>query len=245
MCLIKRYKRWRRRRRDRIYEGPCEDGGTRIRHDTDAPKEICSRELIRFSCRFSAYSLQREESGLWQGVYSFSASKGEGVVACTAKCNNPLALPEGERNFTGGEDVLIALEELLREHGVVRYNGSYYKVSGLPDFYGATVDAAEIEKMEESPMKKEYQRMLEADFIISESALEILYRPHEGEESLAAEKGWTVTGEGFVIERFPARIEDGVLMLDYKKDGTGYFPVFWDEEDCLSISGGIMKIQKA
>lgn len=107
------------------------------------------------------------------------------------------------------------------------------------------VDAAEIEKMEESPMKKEYQRMLEADFIISESSLEILYRPHEGEESLAAEKGWTVTGEGFVIERFPARIEDGVLMLDYKKDGTGYFPVFWDEEDCLSISGGIMKIQKA
>lgn len=141
MCLIKRYKRWRHRRRDRIYEGPCEDGGTRIRHDTDAPKEICSRELIRFSCRFSAYSLQREESGLWPGVYSFSASKGEGGVACTAKCNNPRVLPTGERKFTGGEDVLIALEALLREHGVARYNGSYYKVSGLPDFYGATVDA--------------------------------------------------------------------------------------------------------
>ena len=107
------------------------------------------------------------------------------------------------------------------------------------------VSDTEIAAMEPSDENREIKRMLEADFIIGETSLDIVYRPREGEEGLAAEKGWTVTGEGFVIERFPARIEDGVLMLDYKKDGTGYFPVFWDEEDCLSISGGIMKIQKA
>lgn len=140
MCIRKKYKQWRKRRRDRIYEGPCEDGGTRIRRDTDAPKEILSREPVRFSCRFSALSLQECDTGMIQGVYSFNALKGEGGVMCTVVCNNPRAIPERERKFTRSDDLMTELDTLLREHDVARYNGSYYKVSGLPDFYGATID---------------------------------------------------------------------------------------------------------
>ena len=143
MCLSKWIKAWRKRRRDRIYEGPSAeiDGGTHIRRDTDAPKEIASRELIRFSCRFSALSLMEEDTGLKCGVYYFDVSKGERGVNCTVRCNNPQVLPEGERKFTQTEDFLSKLEALVREYNVARYNGDYYKVSGLPEFYGAIVDA--------------------------------------------------------------------------------------------------------
>ena len=142
MCLGKWIKQWRKRRRDRIYEGPSVeiDGGTRIRHDTDAPKVIESRELTRFSCRFSALSLMEEDTQLLRGVYAFSASRGEDGVSCTVDCNNPKVLG-GERREVRTEEFLAELEQLVREHNVAQYNGSYYKVSGLPDFYGAWVDA--------------------------------------------------------------------------------------------------------
>ena len=140
MCLNKWIKRWRKRRRDRIYEGPCVDGGTRIRYDTNAPKEINSRELIRFSCRFSALSLMEEDTQLPRGVYYFGASKGENGVSSTVGCNNPRVLG-GERRETRSQELFAELESLLRKYNVAQYNGSYYKVSGLPDFYGAKVDA--------------------------------------------------------------------------------------------------------
>lgn len=143
MCLGKWIKKWRKRRRDRIYEGPSVeiDGGTRIRHDTDAPKVIESRELTRFFCRFSALSLMEEDAQLLRGVYDFSAAKGEDGVSCTVSCSNPAVLG-GERKEMRSEAFLAELEMLLRKYNVAQYNGSYYKVSGLPDFYGATVDAA-------------------------------------------------------------------------------------------------------
>ena len=142
MCLKNWFKQRRSRRRARIYEGPSMeiDGGTRIRRDTDAPKEITSRELIRFSCRFSALSLMEEDTQLPRGVYDFGASKGEGGVSSTVDCNNPKVLG-GERRDVRTEEFLAELEQLVREHNVAQYNGQYYKVSGLPDFYGATVDA--------------------------------------------------------------------------------------------------------
>ena len=142
MCLSKWIKRWRKRRRDRIYEGPSDeiDGGTRIRWDKDAPKEILSKELLRFSCRFSSVSLADGEFGLVQGVYYFSASKGPEGVCCTVGCNNPLAVAEGERREIRSENFLQSLDELLKKYSAAQYNGHYYKVSGLPDFYGAKLD---------------------------------------------------------------------------------------------------------
>lgn len=142
MCLKNWFKQRRSRRRARIYEGPSMeiDGGTRIRHDTDAPKVIESRELTRFSCRFSALSLMEEDTQLLRGVYDFSASRGEDGVSCTVGCNNPAVL-DGERKEWRTDGILAEIDALLRKHNVAQHNGNYYKVSGLPDFYGAKVDA--------------------------------------------------------------------------------------------------------
>ena len=142
VSLFAWWERRRQRRRARIYEGPSPeiDGGTRIRRDTSAPKEIVSEELLRFFCRFSTLSLIDEE-GLLPGVYSFGASKEAEGVVCTADCTNPQVL-RGERRDVRTEAFLAELDALLRRYDVARYNGQYYKVSGLPDFFGVTVDAA-------------------------------------------------------------------------------------------------------
>lgn len=142
MCLLKRYRRWRKRRHDRIYEGPSDDidGGTRISFNEDAPKEIQSRELVSFSCRFSAVSLDENETKLIRGVYNFGASKGADGVSTTVGCNNPRVVPEGERKAIHSEKFLQTIDALLRKYNVAKHNGYYYKVSGLPDFYGAKVD---------------------------------------------------------------------------------------------------------
>ena len=116
------------------------DGGTRIRRDTDAPKEITSRELIRFSCRFSGLSLMEEDTQLPRGVYDFGAARGEQGVECTVSCSNPKVL-DGERKEWRTDGILTEIDALLRKHNVAQHNGNYYKVSGLPDFYGAKVDA--------------------------------------------------------------------------------------------------------
>ena len=107
------------------------------------------------------------------------------------------------------------------------------------------ISDAEIAAMEPCDENKELKRMLEADFIISESSLDVFYRPHEGEEGLAAEKGWAESERGFLIEHFPCRIEDGVLLLDYTKKGADYSPTWVDEDGVLALAGGLLKIQRA
>ena len=107
------------------------------------------------------------------------------------------------------------------------------------------VSDVEIAAMEPCDENRDLKRMLEADFIISESSLDVFYRPREGEEELAAEKGWTETERGLLIEHFPWKIEDGVLLLDYTKKGLEYSPTWVDEEGVLALSGGLLKIQRA
>ena len=106
------------------------------------------------------------------------------------------------------------------------------------------VSDAEIAAMEMSDETRELKRMLAAEFIISDTSLDVLYQPREDEVGLAAEKGWTVTERGLLIESFPAKIEDGVLLLDYTKKGLEYSPTWVDENGVLALSGGIMKIRK-
>ena len=140
MCLIKWLERQRKRRRERIYESPSADidGGVRIRRDTDAPKEIESVKLLRFSCSFSTVSLEEQE-GLGCGVYSFSASiDGDSISrSCSLRGRENLEKCKEKCSDT----FLDELEELIRKNKIADYNGNYYKVSGLPDFYGATVSA--------------------------------------------------------------------------------------------------------
>lgn len=85
-------------------------------------------------------------------------------------------------------------------------------------------------------------KMLRADFIISEDAIDVYYMPTEEEIPLVEEEGWELTDKGVLIESYPIKIENGVLMLDYERTGE-YVPVETDAEGCLLI-GGMTKIEK-
>lgn len=85
-------------------------------------------------------------------------------------------------------------------------------------------------------------KMLRADFIISENAIDVYYMPTEEEMPLVEEEGWELTDKGVLIESYPIKIENGVLMLDYERTDE-YVPVETDAEECLLI-GGMTKIEK-
>lgn len=106
------------------------------------------------------------------------------------------------------------------------------------------MDASEIEAMEERGRNEQAKRMLGAVFIITESALDIYVRAEGEELSEALRSGKTVNEHGILFESFPAMIEDGLLWLDYTKKGD-YTPCEINEEGVLSISLGVIKIQKA
>ena len=138
MCLSAKIKAWRKRRRDRIYEGPSIDGGTRICHDTDAPKDILSHEILRFSCRFSSSSLLEEDTNLTSGLFHFTAEKREEGAETSVSV---LHSRRGEINQAKMRPscFLEEIDGILQKHDIARFNGLYYKVSGLPDFFGASV----------------------------------------------------------------------------------------------------------
>lgn len=140
MSLIKWFEKRRRRRRDRIYEGPYIDGGTRISYDTDAPKEIVSHELKSFYCRYSTLSLIDDTVKPDRGIHHFKAERGEGGESCSISYNCNTANKKTEKEISSVA-LLEKLDALLIKYNVSKHNGYYYKVSGLPSFYGAAIDA--------------------------------------------------------------------------------------------------------
>ena len=77
-------------------------------------------------------------------------------------------------------------------------------------------------------------KLLAADFIIGETAIDVYYRPTEEEMPLVEEEGWELTDKGILIESYPIRIEGDVLLLDYEGEGE-YIPVETDADGCLLI----------
>ena len=97
---------------------------------------------------------------------------------------------------------------------------------------------AELEAMGDEDLLK----LLAADFIISETAIDVYYMPTEAEMPMVEEEGWELTDKGVLIESYPIRIENGVLLLDSEGEGD-YVPVETDAEGCLLI-GGMTAIEK-
>ena len=97
---------------------------------------------------------------------------------------------------------------------------------------------AELEAMGDEDLLK----LLAADFIISETAIDVYYMPTEAEMPMVEEEGWELTDKGVLIESYPIRIENGVLLLDSEGEGE-YVPVETDAEGCLLI-GGMTAMEK-
>ena len=91
---------------------------------------------------------------------------------------------------------------------------------------------------------EDLNKLLRAEFHLSESALDMYYMPLEEEMETVKEEGWELTDKGVLLESYPAKIVDGVLMLDYEREGKEYFPVRLDDEECLIISDGTMRLEK-
>lgn len=90
---------------------------------------------------------------------------------------------------------------------------------------------------------EDYKKMLRSDFILSEAAMDMYYQPTEEEMPIVEEEGWEVTEKGILLESYPARIENGQVLLDYEREGKEYCPVEMDEDGCLII-GDMMKLKK-
>lgn len=91
---------------------------------------------------------------------------------------------------------------------------------------------------------EDLDKLIKSEFILTEDALGTYYMPTEEEMALALEEGLEMTEHGVLIESYGAKIEDGVLLLDYEHGGE-YFPVPLDEDGCLIISDSMMILEKA
>ena len=118
------------------------------------------------------------------------------------------------------------------------------KMTALTKGSFRVISEDDLSSLEDNNYTKRVKMMFRSDFIISDSSLSIYYKPSDGEPILPEDEGKPITENGILLESFPVRIEGEALMIDYGKRGDSFFPVFTDDDGCLSISGGIMKIKK-
>ena len=118
------------------------------------------------------------------------------------------------------------------------------KMTALTKGRFQAISEDDLSSLEDNNYTKRVKMMFLSDFIISDSSLSIYYKPSDGEPILPEDEGKEMTERGILLDSFPLRIEGEALMIDYGKRGDGFFPVFTDDDGYLSISGGILKIQK-
>jgi len=113
------------------------DGG--VQHDTsyDAPKVIKSTEITDFSCTFSALTMLKEDTPLAGNKYSLKAKLENGVVEGSYRAQNRA---DGKSiAFHADTAFMDALQAIVTAHDLAQHNGHSYRVSGLPDNFGAVL----------------------------------------------------------------------------------------------------------
>ncbi len=144
------------------------------------------------------------------------------------------------------ELVRIILSCLERRERYMEYPGLWKlrKMTALTKGSFQVISEDDLSSLEDNKYTKRVKMMFRSDFIISDSSLSIYYKPSDGEPILPEDEGKEMTERGILLDSFPLRIEGEAIMIDYGKRGDGFFPVFTDDDGYLSISGGILKIQK-
>ena len=115
------------------------NGGVVKRFWQDAPKEITSNELVKFSCRFSTKFLLKSSIPK-PAIYSLEAQVVENTVLCSILVSS--REEKLKREETRDLAFITKLEKLLRKHEVASLNGYHHSVSGLPSFFGSTLTAS-------------------------------------------------------------------------------------------------------
>ncbi len=118
-----------------ITDGPV-DGGVIDSSDPDAPKTIESKQLIIFECRFSTMD-DAEPGTLGNHIYELEARLENGAVKGVYR----IADTGEERLFRESHEFLSEIRALIETYDLAQHNGHAYAVSGLPEEYGARIDA--------------------------------------------------------------------------------------------------------
>ncbi len=116
-------------------DGPV-DGGVIDSSDPDAPKQIESKTLILFDCRFSTMD-SAEPGSLGNHIYELEASLENGAVKAAYR----VADTGEERLFRESHEFLAELRSLIETYDLAQHNGHAYTVAGIPGDYGARLDA--------------------------------------------------------------------------------------------------------
>lgn len=113
------------------------DGGVHNDTSYDAPKTIASTLIIAFRCDFSAYDRVEEDTRLAGRAYRLEARLENGAVKGSYYAYTPF---DGEKKlFRASHSFMTGLQKVVAEHDLARHNGLSYRVSGLPEDYGATL----------------------------------------------------------------------------------------------------------
>ena len=114
------------------------DGGVRIDSSYDAPKEIKSTEIEYFYCEFSNLTMMDEDTFLENKVYKLKAVLEADKVQGSYET---YAGGEGKKaTFVAEAEFMDILQKIVKNHNLVQNNGHVYKVSGLPDQFGAWLE---------------------------------------------------------------------------------------------------------
>lgn len=216
------------------------DGGVINNTSYDAPKEIESTEIKYFYCEFSNLTMMNEDTFLENKVYELKVSLQEGTVQGSYQ---NYAGGEGvEKTFEAEPEFMNALQKIVKDHNLVQHNGLSYRVSGLPDQFGAVLEV-EYESGERIYASNNQDNYLS---IAAMEALEELFRGQFETADEASENGEfpnvldVTVSKQFFMENINGRyvtLEYPVIELGYEApDGrwlnTDGYPAL---EEALSI----------
>ncbi|MBE6679113.1 MAG: hypothetical protein E7598_01175 [Ruminococcaceae bacterium] len=122
---------FRKRRAD------TEDGGVRKRIWYDAPKKIVSEQIISFKCEFSTVTIV-DDIPIEHGVYTLFARLKDGAVRGAYELRTRDGSGE-QFDFRQSHRFLRSVQNVVSTYDIAKHNGMEYRVSGLPDMYGANI----------------------------------------------------------------------------------------------------------
>lgn len=114
-----------------------EDGGIQKRIHRDVPKTIVSEQIISFKCEFSTVAIA-DDIPIEHGVYTLCARLKDGAVRGEYKMRTRYGKCE-QFIFHNSHRFMKDLQSIVSAHEFAKYNGIEYRVSGLPDMYGAKI----------------------------------------------------------------------------------------------------------
>lgn len=116
------------------------DGDGGVQNDTsyDAPKTIESTQIISFRCDFSGFPLSKEDTHLAGQAYQLEAKLKNGAV--TGSYCAYTTYDSEKKIFHASHSFMNTLQKVVTEHDLAQHNGYSYRVSGLPEGYGACLE---------------------------------------------------------------------------------------------------------